>query len=148
MLKILLLINLFSFSLFFGQSPADPRIQFSYDSAGNQTQRVICVNCASKNINYKDIESLVEKDLIIEDKVLYYPNPVLEELYIKLKSTEDITIASVELFSINGQLLFKHINEIDNETIKIDFKNYPTGYYVVEILYSNGDKKNFKIIKQ
>lgn len=144
MKKTLTFLVLFVFSFSFGQ----PRIQFFYDATGNQTKRVICGNCPAKNATYKNQETLTDSDLLEENKILYYPNPVLEELYVKWKNTEESQVTSVELYSMSGQQLNKITNLKDNELTKIGFTEYPTGYYIVVLVYSNGDKKDLKIVKQ
>ena len=145
MKKILTFMLLVVFNLASGQTK---RIQFSYDSSGNQTRRKICLNCSAKNVVYKNEDTLKDEDLLEENKVFYYPNPVLEELYIKWKNTDSIQVTSVELYSINGQQLKKITDVKDSELEKISFRDYPTGYYIVVLVYSNGEKKDLKIVKQ
>jgi len=139
---------LFVFGLSFGQITQTKRIQFSYDTAGNQIQRVICTNCAAKNANYKNENDITDNDLQEENKVLYYPNPVLEELYIKCENIDDNKVLSIELYTMNGQLLKQFTVLNNDELAKINFRDYPAGYYNVLLKYSNGEKKDLKIIKQ
>lgn len=141
-------LMLFIIGFSFGQSPVIPRIKFTYDTAGNQTRRYICTSCAAKNTVYKNEETLKDADLLEENKVFYYPNPVLEELYVKWKNTDDSQVTSVELYSMNGQQLKKITEVKDSELVKISFMDYPTGYYIVVLVYSNGEKKDLKIVKQ
>lgn len=148
MKKTLTFLVLFVLGISYGQIPSAQRIKFSYDSAGNQTQRKICISCSAKNANYKDESTLADSDLLEENKVLYYPNPVLEELYVKWKNTEESQVTSVELYSMNGQQLNKITDVNDSELAKIGFTDYPTGYYIVVLVYSNGEKKDLKIVKQ
>ncbi len=146
MKKTLTILLLFVFTLSFGQTQ---RIVFNYDDAGNQTRRYICLSgCAAKNANYKDESTVTQNDMLEENKVLYYPNPVLEELYVKWKNTAESQVTSVELYSMNGQQLNKITDVKDNELTKIGFTDYPTGYYIVVLVYSNGEKKDLKIVKQ
>jgi hypothetical protein len=145
--KILVLF-LFAFGISFGQTN---RIQFSYDEAGNQIQRKICPNCPAKNAtdaDYKNEETVTEKDMIEDEKVYYYPNPVREELYIKWKNTDGKELTEIKLYSMQGQEL-KRITDVKAiELAKIGFMDYPTGYYNIVLEYSNGEKKDLKIVKQ
>lgn len=143
MKKNFTILVLFVISLSFGQ-----RIKFTYDAAGNQTIRAICGNCVAKNTNYKDERTVTDTDLLEEDKVLYYPNPVLEELYVKWKNTETTQVTSIELYSMSGQQLQLIRDVKEDELTKIKFTEYPTGYYIVVLVYSDGSKKELKIIKQ
>lgn len=65
------------------------KILFEYDTAGNQIQRVLCINCEPGRgriaQNKKEITELTSEDLIKTypgDLISYYPNPVKEELYL------------------------------------------------------------------
>ncbi|MCL9806450.1 T9SS type A sorting domain-containing protein [Flavobacterium amniphilum] len=127
------------------------RITFNYDAAGNQEKRLVCL-CAAKTANdsiYKDLEELTENDLVKEDEqVSYYPNPVLEELYVKWSNTENSRLVAIDLYTLNGQLLKHYTNLKNQETAKVAFYNLPDGYYNVVLLYSNDERKTLKIVKQ
>lgn len=152
MKKMLLFPLLFIFNLSFGQV-AD-RIKFTYDDAGNQTRRYICLGCQSrkaKDTIYKTPESLTENDFLKDDlysHISYYPNPVREELYVKWQNTTDIQVSKIELYSMSGQFV-KNIADIrDSELATIEFQPYPEGFYNLILVYSNGDKKTLRIVKK
>jgi len=43
---------------------AQSKVTFSYDAAGNQISRILCINCAGKTVEeVKEIEAIVESDL-------------------------------------------------------------------------------------
>jgi len=148
MKKYLLLVFL-SFSLF---SKAQTKIKFSYDTAGNQVNRTLCVNCPPETgKQVKEIEALVDEDLekfSEEDVVSYYPNPVKEELYLKWELTDDNYVTSIQVFSMTGQVLSTYQGTKNSNTKNILFQSYPSGVYVVLINYKSGDSKTIKIIKQ
>ena len=131
---------------------AQNKILFSYDSAGNQVKRELCINCPLGTGKIaKDAKTLANEDLIkseVSDQISYYPNPVKQELYLSWDLPKDITISSIELYSLTGQLLqsFKNKTEINLQTIP--FESYPRGVYAVVLVYSNGEQKTIKIIKQ
>ncbi|SHI71181.1 T9SS type A sorting domain-containing protein [Flavobacterium terrae] len=150
-MKKLLFLFLLIGSNAYSQTPK--RIKFVYDSAGNQTQRYICLCLSAKNANdsiYKTEETLVEEDMIQDaeyEQIKYYPNPVLEELYIKWPNTNERKVISIDLFSLNGQLLKRYENLISQNNMKIDFYKYPEGFYNVLLIYENGENKSLKVLK-
>lgn len=153
--------NTFLALLFFmalGECHSQVRIKFDYDAGGNQSKRYICINCASRMpqesmavqdstaISGLETKMLTKNDPISE--LSYYPNPVLEELYIKWKNEADNYVSEIEVYSLNGQFL-RTINGLqDKESATIAFSSYPQGYYNVVLVYNNGNKKNLKIVKK
>lgn len=128
------------------------KIKFSYDNAGNQVSRTLCVNCPPETgKQVKEIEAIVEDDLENipgEDMISYYPNPVKEELYLKWELTNDNYVTSIQLFSLTGQVLRTFEGTKITNTQNILFQSYPSGVYVVLLNYKSGAPKSFKIIKQ
>lgn len=131
---------------------AQTKIKFSYDTAGNQVSRILCVNCPPETgKQVKEIEALVDEDLekfLGEDMISYYPNPVKEELYLKWDLTQDNYVTSIQVFSMTGQVLSTYQGTKNSNTQNILFQSYPSGVYVVLISYKSGDPKTIKIIKQ
>lgn len=129
------------------------RIKFSYDAAGNQERRFICL-CAAKTNNdsiYKTIETIVEEDLIKDtefEQISYYPNPVREELYVKWANNINNPVTALEVYSLTGQLLRSYTNLKDVEMTSVAFQDYPIGYYNLLLVYADGERKLLKIVKQ
>jgi hypothetical protein len=148
MKKYILLLFL-GFSIF---SRAQDKIKFTYDTAGNQTSRILCINCPPETgKQVKEIEAIVDEDLEKvpgEDMISYYPNPVKEELYLKWDLTNDNYVTTIQVISITGQILGTYQATKNNNTQNILFQSYPSGVYVVLINYKSGDPKTIKIIKQ
>lgn len=140
---------MFAFSTCFGQ-----RIKFNYDDAGNQIRRYICLLCAARESNdsiFKDSETLTERDMFQDEKgdvVSYYPNPVREELYIKWKIENENYVNTISVYSMNGQLLKEYDNLKNSNLSTISFQSYPEGVYNLIMLFNNGEKKTFKIVKK
>jgi hypothetical protein len=145
------------FVLSFALSHAQPkRIQFSYDTAGNQIQRMICMPCDARVANdtiatIKTPETLTESDLIRDNlykQISYYPNPVRQELYVKWVNEKANFVTEIELYSMSGQSVkkYKNLNQTDMATIA--FQDYPQGFYNLVLVYSDGEKKTLKIVKQ
>ena len=135
-------------------TPTLDKIVFSYDGAGNQIQRSLCLspNClsAGKKAKPKEIAAIKEEDLqkfFPEDVISYYPNPVKEELYLKWELIADKNVSSIYLYNINGQTLKTYDNLGTTNVLNIPFFNYPSGTYLVVLAYSNGEQKTIKISK-
>lgn len=129
------------------------KITFSYDTAGNQISRSLCVNCSSKNVKDtpKEIIALKEEDMqkfFPEDLISYYPNPVKEELYLKWELIQDKFVSTIQVFGLDGKALtsYSSLEKKNNQTIP--FQSLPRGVYLVTLIYSNGEQKSIKIIKQ
>lgn len=126
--KLLFLFLLFSLSV---KSQNQTKIKFSYDNAGNQTSRILCINCPPETgKQVKEIEALVDEDLENipgEDMISYYPNPVKEELYLKWDLTNDNYVTSIQLFSLTGQVLKTFQGTKNRNTQNILFQSYPSG---------------------
>ncbi|WP_298304227.1 T9SS type A sorting domain-containing protein [Flavobacterium sp.] len=143
--NLLLLIFLLVFSFSNSQT-----ITFSYDAAGNQINRVY--NSVGNRISnepikeYKDLTQNDMKKFFPEDVISYYPNPVKDELFVKWEFIEDNKVNTIEIFSISGQSISKISTENKN-TVIIPFNNLPSGTYLVNLNYEDGEKKSITIIK-
>ena len=97
-MKKLTTLLLFGFCAF---SNAQQKINFSYDSAGNQIVRSLCIsgcNPAGKSVDeVKEVQALTDEDLLKfskQDVISYYPNPVKEQLYLKWELINDNKVSS------------------------------------------------------
>ena len=139
---------------YISQAQVADRITFSYDNAGNQIQRLLCINCTTSKISnesIKEITALEEGDLIKfsdQDVISYYPNPVKEELYLQWELIEGNYVTSIQLYDLNGRILqsFSGLDKKNNQNIA--FQSYPIGMYAVILFYKNGEQKSIKIIKK
>ena len=135
-------------------SYAQDRIKFDYDTAGNQIVRRLCLDCSEFKISdeeIKDVTELKEEDLLkfsLNDVISYYPNPVKEELYLKWELVNENKVASIEVYSMSGQLV-KSMQKLEgNNSSVISFNEYTSGTYSILLLYSNGEQKSITIIKK
>lgn len=146
--------------LFLGLSffaKAQDKITFDYDAAGNQIVRELCLSCTKAGYKTKatkevteEVAALQEEDLqkfSPEDAISYYPNPVKEELYLKWELVEGKTVTSIYLYALNGQVLKTYNNLEKANALNIPFFNYPTGAYLVVLVYNDGEQKTIKIVK-
>lgn len=133
-------------------SIAQTKLNFSYDQAGNQITRILCINCSAKSA--KEIvepEAITENHLekfYPEDVVSYYPNPVREELYLQWELAHDNYVTAVHVYSMTGQVLRTFQISTTANNLSIPFQQYPTGVYLVLLSYKNGGEKSIKIIKK
>jgi len=128
------------------------KLNFSYDGAGNQISRILCINCLSKSANQvKEIEAITNDDLLKfsqQDVISYYPNPVKEELYLHWELINDNYVTAVQVFAVTGQLLRSFQVSDSANNLNIPFQSYPSGMYLVLLSYKDGSDKSIKIIKQ
>lgn len=151
-MKNYLLLLFLGLSLF-AEAQNPDKITFDYDTAGNQTIRELCLSCTKagyKTANPKEITALKEEDLqkfFPEDVISYYPNPVKEELYLKWDLVIDKSVATIYLYDLNGRVLQTYNNLEKTNNLNIPFFNYPTGTYLVVLVYNDGEQKTIKIVK-
>lgn len=133
--------------------PAPNIVAFDYDVAGNQIKRnFIYVASGIYRQTNQPIEQNNSKEELIESDIfsdiLYYPNPVQSELFLKWKNTDVNFVDRIELYSLSGQLI-KNISSIKGvEETTVDFQSLPSGYYNLLLVYSSGEAKDLKIIKK
>ena len=137
--KLLIVLLLVSVVQLYAQ---DKTIEFSYDNAGNQTERKICVNCsttaASKTLTETTAEDFIPLDTNPTDQISYYPNPVQQELYLKWELINDKKVTAIMVFTNTSAVQLHTVN----------FSNLPLGVYLIMMQYSDGKDKTFKIIKE
>jgi hypothetical protein len=79
------------------------------------------------------------------DEISIFPNPFVESFVINLQN-QDYSIISIEIFSMNGQLLTSFLST--NQQIEIDLIGYASGVYHVRVSNENRVIANTKIVKQ
>ncbi len=144
-MKILFLFLFFNSFCLYSQT-----INFTYDQAGNQIQRKYNMyGNRQSNQEVKDYDDLVNSDLekfFPEDIISYYPNPVKEELFLKWELINDKNVEKISVFNISGQVI-KDVKISSEKNIILNFSDFSIGSYLVILFYSNGEKKEIKIIK-
>ncbi len=117
---------------------------FTYDAAGNNTDRYVFVAQTSKSTTldpdtYEDALS----DSLLEQNILLYPNPTTEGVNINIQYSK-VNSLSFELFTLSGTLLLKQ--KYDGDKIWLDMESFIAGTYVLKI--SSGEQSVYrKIIK-
>ena len=77
-------------------------------------------------------------ELTEQNKILIYPNPVADILYII--DNERATVNNVEIFDITGR---KIVNPNEKEVNQIDFSGFATGVYFIKV-----NDKTLKVVKK
>ncbi|SNR79825.1 T9SS type A sorting domain-containing protein [Flavobacterium sp. ov086] len=145
----------FIFLLFPVLASAQTKLTFSYDAAGNQILRELCLSGCSPTAKpakeVKEIEAITKDDLLKfspQDVISYYPNPVKEELYLQWQLANDNHVTSIMVYSVTGQMLQMYQVNERTDSLNIPFQPYSTGVYLVLLSYKDGGEKSIKIIKQ
>lgn len=137
------------------------KIQFSYDSAGNQTLRDrVCINC---NTSKEALDSTLVEDVALQEDILEdisglnedddfsnivaYPNPVTEQLTVEWQDTQR-QVAQIILFNGIGQQLYQKTVTNRQGSLGLNFGIYPAGRYMVSVFYTDNTKQTFHVIKK
>jgi Secretion system C-terminal sorting domain len=125
-------------------------IKFDYDTAGNQKKRSMIYLARVSNPNTDDNSKETPKYVETGDyeDVLYYPNPVKQELNVKWVEKAEQDMQRMELYDLNGRLMHSFPNQSAVDTAVINFDNYPSGIYSLVLVYAGGGNKTLKIVKQ
>jgi Leucine-rich repeat (LRR) protein len=95
----------------------------------------------STNCNYQDscTASSLEEQLVEQESMLVYPNPVQEQLYVSVAEQ-----ARLKLFSLNGQLLKEEALHYGTHAVHVS--DLAAGVYFYELQGSNTDERGKLII--
>ncbi len=133
--------------------PAPNVIGFDYDISGNQIIRkfIYVANGIYRHANpvkaeQPKTEKLIESDIYKD--IMYYPNPVQSELFVRWSNTATNAVESMELYSTTGRLMKRFENLKNEENTTINFESYPSGYYILNLTYTDGTIKDLRIIKK
>lgn len=146
------LILFFLIIIAFFQSQAQTRVLFNYDQGGNQVLRYICINCNGRvaTDTIQSTPEIISQDIKddLNSKISYYPNPVREELNIKWMNENQVSVSSIEVFSMTGQSLGSY-TDLDNvQSTTVGFGTYPQGFYNLTLYFSDGSKETLKVVKK
>ncbi len=137
------------------------KIQFSYDSAGNQTLRDrVCINCGTskETVDSTKVEEIALQDDVLEgisgqedengnSNITAYPNPVTELLTVEWVDDQK-QVAQIILFSGIGQQLARKTIKSRQGSLNLDFARYPQGRYIVSVFYTDQTRQTFHVIKK
>ena len=144
-LRPFIIIALFTGSLC-GSVFAQKTIKYSYDDAGNRTERVIKLS-ASEAQAKSTVDQKEEKfeDKLGTHRIVIYPNPTKGQLLVEVQGYEEQTQCTLAVYSISGTLLFS--KPTTESKTPLDLSTYPMGTYILHIKIGDTVRK-WKIIKQ
>jgi len=73
-----------------------------------------------------------DDQIISKNKIEIYPNPAVENIYVKIENSE-LENVEIELFNIIGNSLTIEPEEISPNNFKIKVEDLPPGYYLLII---------------
>ena len=130
-------------------------IRYTYDNAGNRTDReVIVFRIANPSLNDSALSATQANDSISafsenigNFSVSVFPNPTLGRLTLKIinnHAPEQVQLSEIFIYNEAGTLL-EQIKTKDMEQ-NLDFSTYTVGIYYLKVMI-NGKNKTFKIVK-
>ena len=84
-------------------------------------------------------------DIFVENRVLYFPNPVKHRLYVQ--NLEKVDLELVSIFNLSGQQL-QQFRNINDAVLEINTSNLIDGTYILTIVDQAGNISSRKFIKQ
>ena len=135
----------FIFMLLALTAKAQQNLSYTYDAAGNRTERTIVMAARSTDASDKAKDAPFFEEQVAGRQLKIYPNPVKEQLTIQISSYEPSARGEFALFGIAGSML--HRGTIDSEITLVNMSRFATGTYVLHII-SGGERTVWKIIKQ
>lgn len=118
-------------------------VEYTYDAAGNRTQRKLVVLDPSETGRYMQPKDSVVSPLTSDSKLTVFPNPVKEQLTLKVDGV--FNAYQITLTDLSGRVLLS--NTINENVKQLDFTNYPKGIYLLRT-GANNQFTEWKIIKQ
>lgn len=139
MKKLTFILFLFVTGSIYAQS-----IEYTYDAAGNRTQRkLVVLGPGEETGRYMQPKDSVAAPLTPDSKLTVYPNPVKEQLTLKVDGV--FNAYQITLTDLSGRVLLS--NTINENVKQLDFTNYPKGIYLLKTGVNN-QFTEWKIIKQ
>ncbi|PIF30175.1 putative secreted protein (Por secretion system target) [Flavobacterium sp. 9] len=119
---------------------------FTFRESGIYKVELTVGNSGGTDTKYINGMILVNDPLLStqdDDKItfVYYPNPVLNTLYIRNDLEK---IKKVEMYNLSGELVL--IQTYNSDTVNVDFSELEKGIYFI-YCYQDNSELNFKIIK-
>ena len=94
----------------------------------------------------KDCQGIYEKNILLAEELVAYPNPFKNYLYINV-GNEPAKMVLVKIYNTSGKLIKSKDFVVENKTVLIDGSNFQSGSYFITVATTNG-LSSFKIIKQ
>jgi hypothetical protein len=121
-------------------------IYYGYDASGNRTSRSITLQkSTAEESNEKQPEQKEFKDQVGAEEILIFPNPVNNELTVKIPQLAEGDYASIRLFGQGGQLLYR--NDKATAINRVNFSEYTPGIYYM-IIEIGENRVEWKVVKE
>lgn len=119
-------------------------IEYVYDAAGNRTQRKLVVLAPEGGTSrFMQPKDSVEAQLTTDTKLTVYPNPVKEQLNLRVDGS--FVAYDIVLTDLTGKVFLS--KTINDSFTQLDFTTYPKGIYLLRT-GANNQFTEWKIIKQ
>lgn len=143
---ILLMISQFS-----GKAFAQ-KLSFSYDASGNQIERRwICINCRPAqdlSINSPGKTAAIDQNGdAIQKSLKVFPNPAKSQVNLIWKLPGKDYVQEIVIYDISGKKIYSGKHSPDKKDAQIALHGYPSGTYLLVVLYSDGTSESVKLIK-
>lgn len=140
--------------------PAFTYLFFSYDTAGNQTQRFYCptgTNCTIPDPPQEPVPEIIDELAEVESEdgdtielIRIFPNPTAGEITVEIKESNGELkkmIESIVVYDSKGQIVFQK-SEIKASKDNFNLSARPSGVYLVHIHFNDNSHTSKQIIKK
>lgn len=91
--------------------------------------------------------SLSANNVLYDNKISFYPNPVKNELNIKFPGGTNQTVL-VQVFDVSGRLIYKKTHQVSNNKVTYIADSLKSGLYFVRLTTNNTKINSFKFLKK
>lgn len=135
------------------------QLTFSYDDAGNQTERKwVCINCTSgKSAGSTLMDAPLKLDVkvldtakktLVKRTIIASPNPLVETLNVNWQTEDGVSVKNIMVFNINGIRTHELNLKPNQNSVTLPFQHLATGAYILYITFSDQRKESIKLIKK
>lgn len=128
------------------------KLSFSYDASGNQSERRwVCINCRPAqdlSINSPGKLTAMGQNMEAMQKSLkVFPNPATEQVNLVWQLPGEVYVQEIVIYDISGKKIYSGKHSPDKKDAQIALHGYPSGTYLLVVLYSDGSSESVKLIK-
>ena len=131
--------------LFYNILIAQTNVCYTYDKAGNRTNRTICLKSEEASSDSVSIAKIPITENLGEMVITLYPNPTKGQLMVQITHMPDNTMGEITLYDLSGRLVT--VQNTVNENTMLDLSVQPLGIYVLRIRVG-GKVSEWKVIKE
>lgn len=126
------------------------KLSFSYDASGNQSERRwVCVNCrpAQEISIISPGKSAAIDDTANLKSLKVFPNPATEQVNLVWQLPGEVYVQEIVIYDISGKKIYSGKHTPNKKDAQIALHGYPSGTYLLVVLYSDGTSESVKLIK-